>query len=334
MRILPGAAGAGRLTLYDFEPTSDRLLEDVLRGLGGAAKALPPKYFYDARGARLFEEICELEEYYPTRTEIGILRDRIGEIAGHIGRDSRLVEFGSGSGIKTMLLLEHLDRPAAYVPVDISRAQLLQFALSVAERFPALEVQPVCADYTGDFHLPAPTRPVARTVAFFPGSSIGNFAPAEARAFLRRTRSLCGEAGGFLVGVDRRKDPRVLERAYNDPAGVTAAFNRNLLVRINRECGADFDPGAFEHRAIYDEAEGRIEMRLVSRRAQRVEIPGPDGERVGIGFAAGEHITTEYSYKYDLPGFAALAAAAGWRVERAWSDEREWFSVLLLAPAE
>jgi dimethylhistidine N-methyltransferase len=292
---------------------------------------LLPKYFYDDAGARLFEQICTIEEYYPTRTELGILQRNIGEIVGSIGPHCRLVEFGSGSGIKTRILLRSLDRPAAYLPVDISRAQLVHFALSVADGFPELEVLPICADYTADYQLPEPARADSPTVAFFPGSTIGNFETAEAEAFLRRVREVCGGNGGLLIGVDLKKDPAVIERAYNDRGGVTAAFNLNLLARINRECDADFDLRAFEHHAPYDEANGRIEMRLVSRHAQSVRIAaGGDDPRARVDFEAGEHIITEYSHKYSLEEFEALSGRAGWRIERIWTDPNSWFGIVLL----
>jgi dimethylhistidine N-methyltransferase len=333
MIIVEQARGGGSVTLYDFEPAPAHLLGDVLAGLAGPVKQLPPKYFYDERGARLFERICELEEYYLTRTETGILRRHIGEIAGALGSGFRLVEFGSGSGIKTHILLENVRWLKSYIPVDISRDQLVHYALSLAERYPEMEVVPVCADYTAEWALPDPVGPLPRTVAFFPGSTIGNFERAEAEAFLARVGRLCGADGGLLIGVDLKKAAAIIERAYNDAEGVTAAFNLNLLERINRECRADFDLAGFEHQAPYDEARGRIEMRLVSRRAQRVRI-GSDASGsdplLTVDFAPGEYITTEYSHKYTPAEFAVLAARAGWGMERCWTDEREWFAVFLL----
>jgi dimethylhistidine N-methyltransferase len=322
----------GAVVLHDFEPTPDRLLDDVVHGLGGPVRKLPPKYFYDAKGAKLFERICELPEYYPTRTEIGILQRHIGEIADALGPDCRIVEFGSGSGVKTRLLLEHTHTPAAYMPVDISRAQLVDFALATAAHFPEIEVLPVCADYTAVWSLPEVGRAAARTIAFFPGSTIGNFEKAEARRFLRRIAALCGPGGGLLIGVDLKKDADVIERAYNDPAGVTAAFNLNLLERINRECAADFDLGAFEHFAPYDAEKGRIEMRLVSTCAQTVRIGAHDGEHplLNVDFHPGQYIVTEYSHKYAPAEFESLVRDAGWSVERCWTDERRWFGVFLL----
>jgi dimethylhistidine N-methyltransferase len=319
-------ATGGSVTLYDFEPTPDSLCDEVSRGLSLPAKKLAPKWFYDKRGARLFEQICETEAYYPTRTEISILQENLPEITQRIGAGCRLVEFGSGSGIKTEILLAHLEAPSAYIPVDISRTQLVHFAVSVAERFPSLQVLPVCADYTRDFGLPSAGAAGVRTVAFFPGSTIGNFEPPEAEAFLRRAAALCRPGGAMLIGVDLRKDPQVIEAAYNDPEGITAAFNLNLLERINRQCGADFDLEGFHHHAVYSREHGRIEMRLVSDRAQRVRL----GSGMVIPFRSGEHITTEYSYKYAPDGFRKLAERAGWMAEQMWTDARHWFSVWLL----
>ena len=332
MRAHSRAVEVGALTLHDFEPPASHLCADALSGLTAPERKLPPKYFYDEVGAELFERITRLEAYYPTRTELSILEARMPEIAARLGPGCRVVEFGSGSGVKTRILLRELRDPAAYVPVDISRAQLVEFALSVAEEHPGLEVLPVCADYTGEYSLPPTTSPTRRTVAFFPGSTIGNFEPREAEAFLRHVRALCGPGGAFLVGVDQWKEPAVIERAYNDPEAVTAEFNLNLLRRINRECGADFDPGGFRHHAFFDQAEGRVEMRLVSAREQAVTLPAPapDAPDRVVLFAAGDAITTEYSYKYRPADFQALAARAGWRAEQRWSDERDWFGVWLL----
>ncbi|MQA89705.1 MAG: L-histidine N(alpha)-methyltransferase [Gemmatimonas sp.] len=319
------------MTLYDYEPTPDRICDDVVRGLTRRPRTLPPKYFYDEKGARIFEQITELEAYYPTRTEISILRAHAAEMAERVGRNVRLVEFGSGSGDKTWLILEHLVAPAAYIPVDISRAQLVDFAIRVSEAFPNLRVEAVCADYTAEYELPDDV-PASRSVAFFPGSTIGNFEPGEAETFLGRVRRLVGPNGGLLLGVDLRKDPGVIELAYNDPQGVTAEFNLNLLRRINRECYADFDLDGFRHNAFFDDEASRIEMRLVSERRQAVRVGGgpEDGAALEVEFHQGDHITTEYSHKYDLLRFAGMADAAGWRITDTWTDEREWFAVLLL----
>jgi len=321
----------GTVVLHDLEPTTATLRSEVLAGLERTPRTLPCKFLYDERGAVLFEEICRLDAYYQTRTEIAILHENIADIASALGPGLRLVEPGSGSGEKTRLLLENLDDPVAYVPVDISRAQLVEYAISVAAAHPELEVLPVCADYTRPLALPAPAREPRRTTVFFPGSTIGNFEPAEAQSFLERLAAMCGTGGAVLIGVDLKKDRARLERAYDDPEGVTAAFNLNLLARVNAECGADFDLDAFEHRAVYDEQRGRIEMHLVSRRDQTVRFPrgnGDDGR--AVTFRAREFIDTEHSYKYDLPGFTALARRAGLDTERVWTDPERLFSVFLL----
>ncbi len=318
--------------LHDLHPRADRLYDDVRAGLSTVPRKLPPKYFYDEAGALLFDRITRLDAYYPTRTELSILERHIGEVADAVGSNARIVELGSGSGVKTRLLLRHLRAPLSYLPVDISRTQLHQFAVSLAGEFPALEIQPVCADYTRAWSLPRTSGDPARTVAFFPGSSIGNFEVGDAVALLTRVRKLCGPGGGLLVGADLHKDRATLERAYNDPEGVTAEFNLNLLRRINRECGADFDPGTFRHRAFYDEEHFRIEMRLVAARRSVVKLPprGKAGSALAFEFRPGDHITTEYSHKYTLAAFRALAASAGWAPERVWTDERRWFSVWML----
>lgn len=302
--------------------TAEHFQRDVLAGLSQSVKTIPCKYLYDKQGAQLFEAICELEEYYPTRTEMGILRRNIKDIARLLGRGCHLVDLGSGSGTKTRLLLEHLEAPASCTPVDVSREQLLDSAERLAAEWPDLEVWPVCADYTHGFHLPHLPRRPERITVFFPGSTIGNFEPGEAVGFLRQLGSICGPRAGLLLGVDLRKDPHVLHAAYNDGDGVTAAFNLNLLVRANRELGANFEVTAFRHQAVFNDREGRIEMHLFSRRVQRVAVAGQE-----FYFAAGESIVTEHSYKYRLDEFHCLAAQAGFDLVRCWTDEAHWFSV-------
>jgi dimethylhistidine N-methyltransferase len=300
---------------------------DVLHGLGHDPKWLPCKYFYDAQGADLFDRICHLEAYYPTRTELAIMRCHVREMASLIGRRARLVELGSGSSTKTRILLDHAQELDAYVPVDISREYLARATEGLIRDYPHLSVVPVCADYSRPFTLPE-TRRSVRTVVYFPGSTIGNFQPAEAKQFLKVIAGLCHGGGGLLIGVDLKKDRRILDVAYNDPEGVTAAFNLNLLARINRELDGDFDLGAFHHRAFYDAGEGRIEMQLVSASRQLVRV----GRSI-FSFAEGEAICTEYSYKYSIEDFAKLAVSAGWVVRRVWTDERSLFSVQYLAPS-
>ncbi|HEX2666793.1 MAG TPA: L-histidine N(alpha)-methyltransferase [Gammaproteobacteria bacterium] len=317
------------ITLHDYHPRLDEMCEEVLAGLVERQKTLPCKYFYDAQGSRLFDSICELPEYYLTRTELGIMETHVGAMAAALGERVLLVEPGSGSSVKTRLLLEHLRDPVAYVPVDISREHLVQAADRLNRLYPVLEVLPVCADFNQAFRLPVPRREAARSAVYFPGSTLGNFAPAEAAALLRHMRRLAGEDGALLVGVDMAKDRAVLERAYDDAAGVTAEFNLNILARINRELDADFDLARFHHRAVYNEKAGCIEMHLVSSTAQAVTVAG---ER--FQFRAGEHILSERSHKYTPERFAALAAQAGLKIERQWADDRRYFCVAYLTSVE
>ncbi|MEM1093434.1 MAG: L-histidine N(alpha)-methyltransferase [Bacteroidota bacterium] len=316
---------APEITLIDHGVPPDTLLDDVLAGLHAAPKTLPSKYFYDETGSRLFDAITELDAYYPTRTEMGIMDGYIGEMVEAIGKRALLVEYGSGSSLKTRVLLDHLPSLVGYVPIDISGEYLLATAYQLAERYPELPIAPIAADYTSDFRLPSLADEAENVVAFFPGSTIGNFTPEEAEAFLKGTARLVGAGGLLLMGVDLKKDKHILDLAYDDPEGVTAQFNLNILARLNRELGADFDLGAFAHRAFYNASEGRIEMHLVSRATQTVTIGS-----VAIHFEAGETIHTENSYKYTLNEAAALAARAGFGVERVWTDANDWFSVQLL----
>jgi L-histidine Nalpha-methyltransferase len=309
----------------DFEPTTEQFLADVVHGLSADSKSIPCKYLYDERGSHLFDDICELDEYYPTRTEMQIMHDHGAEMAELLGPGCLLIEYGSGSSTKTPILLDKLEDPAGYVPIEISREHLLNSAKRVQEAYPDLPVYPVCADYTQPFDLPEIEHPVNRRVVYFPGSTIGNFHPEEAKEFLEQIARVVGPGGGLLLGVDIRKSPEILEPAYNDAAGVTAAFNLNLLERINREMGADFDVSQFRHRAIFNESRSRIEMRLFSQREQTVHI----GEQA-FTFGAGESILTECSYKYGFDDFANLADAAGFRVDRVWTDEVPLFSVQFL----
>lgn len=299
-------------------------LADVLAGLSERPRTLPCKYFYDAAGSRLFDAICELDEYYPTRAELEILRAHAPEIAAAIGPGRLLVEYGSGSSTKTRLLLDRLAEPAGYAPVDVSREHLLAAADRVAVDYPGLCVAPIVADFTRPFALPASR---GRPAIYFPGSTIGNFRPAEARALLRRIAATPGLAGA-IVGIDLQKPIAALEAAYNDARGVTAAFNLNLLARINRELGGDFVVERFVHRASYDVGRHRIEMRLVSAVDQVARVDGRS-----FAFVAGESILTELSHKYTVDGFADMAAGSGLRLARAWTDAGRRFAVVHLLPA-
>ncbi len=319
---------APALTLAGFSAPGDRLREEVLQGLRRARKRIPSKYFYDARGSALFEKICDLDEYYLTRAELEIMKRHAGEMSAALGRRCFLIEYGSGSGRKTRLLLERLVDPAAYVPIDISGAVLRASAIAIAAANPALEVIPICADYTQPVKLKPPRLQAARRAIYFPGSTIGNFTRSQARVFLARASAQVGAAGGMLIGTDLKKDARVLEAAYDDREGVTAAFNMNLLARANREMGADFHLSRFHHRAFYDRRRGRIEMHLVSMVRQSVRV----ADEVFL-FNAGESILTEYSYKYSVRGFTALARQAGLRVRRCWTDPARRFAVYYLTPS-
>ncbi len=308
--------------------SGDGFLGEAVDGLSRPQKTLPCKFLYDEEGSRLFNEICELEEYYPTRTETRILCDNVDEIAALIGGSCRLVEFGSGTSTKTRHLLTHLPDLSGYIPIDISGPQLRESAAQLASEFPEIEISPLEADYAGISEIPDMKRSPRRTVAFFPGSTVGNFEPAAAVGFLRKIASLCGAGGGLLIGVDRAKAGRILEPAYNDRKGVTARFNLNILARANRELDADFDLSAFRHRAPYNESLGRIEMHLVSQRAQTVHLDSQE-----FSFEEGEYIITEYSYKYSLQDFAGLALSAGFELVRNWEDRDHLFSVLFLRVA-
>ncbi len=300
----------------------------VFEGLGANPKTLPCKFFYNAEGSRLFDKICELPEYYVTRVDLQLHRDHLDDIVRVLGDDALMAEFGSGSSIKTRLLLDKHKSLAGYVPIDISEKHLLATAAALRKRYPKLAILPVVADYTSDVKLPEFPREPKRVVVYFPGSSIGNFTHEESAAFLERARRLAGENGGLLIGIDMQKPLSVLLPAYNDAAGVTAAFNLNLLVRINKELGGNFELGQFEHQAVYNEREGRIEMLLVSRREQSARVAGRE-----FNFARGEAILTEYSHKYTLEGFARTAANAGLKIEKVWQDANKWFSLVYLTVA-
>ncbi len=311
---------ASDIRFYDYHPSRADFLGEVLTGLAITPASIPPKFFYDEHGSRLFDAICDTPEYYPTRTEVQLLRNNAVEIADCIGSGCVLIEPGAGSSEKVRLLLTAL-RPSAYVPMDISRDHLFAAARKLADEYPWLDLHAACMDFTAPLRLPY--RPAGvRKVAFFPGSSIGNFEPADAELFLRNLRTLVGGRGGLLIGVDLKKDAAILDVAYNDAAGVTVAFNRNLLTRINRELGGDFAQDRFGHRAFYNGMRGRIEMHLVSRCNQTVHVGGH-----AFSFAAGDTIHTENSYKYDISQFHTLARRAGFEPVAVWTDPAQLFSV-------
>jgi dimethylhistidine N-methyltransferase len=324
------SGATGRVTVLDLEPVNADFLAEVLAGLSGRPRSLPCKFFYDERGADLFLKICELPEYYITRTETELLRRYGGEMAESIGANAELIGFGTGAGIKTRMLLENLENPIAYVPVDISKQRLTDSAVALSRAMPGLEILPVCGDYLQELELPIPLRKPDHVAVVFPGSTIGNLEPEVAADFLRRVCRLCGKSGGLIIGVDLQKTREVLEAAYNDSAGVTAEFNLNLLVRANRELGADFDLPLWRHQAIYNENEARIEMHLVSEAAQTVHLGGRE-----FRFERGETIVTEYSYKHTLEGFTRLAVSAGFReAPRVWTDPERLFAIFHFAVAE
>lgn len=313
-------------TAFQQIPTINSFMEDVLSGLSRRPKTIPAKYLYDQRGSELFELICDLDEYYLTRTELSIMKQYAGQMAQAIGPGKALLELGSGSSLKTRLLIEALESPAAYVPFDISPTALQEAATELQVEFPDLQIVPVSGDFQHDFRLPDeaaffPTE----TVVYFPGSTIGNLSTAEILQLMRNIRET--GVGGFLVGIDLQKDVRILERAYNDGYGITAEFNLNLLHRINRELDGTFQPCTFEHRAIYNRRRQRIEMHLVSLKRQRVMV----ADRC-FHFDLAETICTEHSYKFTIEGFTGLASQAGFRVEHCWTDPAEWFAVLYLIP--
>lgn len=303
----------------------DSLQVAALHGLSSKGKTLPAALFYDAIGARIFEEICKVPEYYPTRTEISILEQYAPTLASQVGSDAALIEYGSGSGEKVQYLLDHLASPAAYIPVDVSREQLLEVAAERSVQYPELPILPICADYTEPFDFPSfPNE--SRRIAFFPGSTIGNFHPNEAVAFLKQVRQTVRQEGKMILGVDRRKDPSILNAAYNDEAGLTAAFNLNILSHLNRELNATFNLSHFRHIAFFNAKISRIEMHLESLISHQIMIAG----RL-IDFEAGETIHTECSYKYDEERLTELVEAGGFQIDVLYTDTREWFWIALLS---
>ncbi len=314
------------IQFHDLHPPENNFLDDVLSGLLKTPRIIPPKYFYDQSGSRLFDLITETEEYYPTRTEIQILKSNADEIAERIGSGGLLIEPGGGSCEKVRILLAGL-QPRAYIPMDISKDHLRQAAEKMATEFPELEVHAACTDFTRKLQLPDST-PGGIRIAFFPGSSIGNFDPVDAVGFLTSIAEMVGRGGYLLIGVDLKKDSDILDRAYNDTAGVTAQFNLNLLSRINRELSADFDLSVWEHQAYYSTAHGRIEMHLKSTLSQIVCIGDHE-----FYFDQNETIHTENSYKYSVQEFQDLAIKAGFVPEQVWKDDEDYFSVHLFSVA-
>jgi len=321
MLDLAAEAGLRDISFHDAAPDTSGFGEALIRGFSQANKAIPCRFLYDARGSALFERICQLEEYYPTRTEIGILRSCAGDIARRAGSGSHLIELGGASSLKAEILLDALERPGAYVPIDISREHLQSAAHRLHLERPSLSIQAICADYAQPFDLPL-TEGIGRRLGFFPGSTIGNLQPGEAVAFLADWARRLGPNAAMVIGVDLRKSPAILRRAYDDAQGVTATFTKNILARANRELGCDFNLALFAHRARYDEGLGRIEIHLESLADQTIRIAGRR-----IELAAGEQIHVEDSYKYSISGFRDLARQAGFAAAAVWTDPADLFSV-------
>lgn len=307
-----------------IRPAAHGFAQDMLTALRKRPRTISPKYFYDAQGSRLFDQICDLPEYYPTRTEIGILERHAAEMADLMGPEADLIEFGAGSLSKVRILLDAMTSPGRYLPVDISSEHLEHSARSLQAAYTWLDVQPIVADYTQPLTLPPPRTTYARRVGFFPGSTIGNCSPQEALAFLRGAARLL-RGGGLLLGADLIKEPAVLHAAYNDSQGVTAQFNLNLLARANRELGADFDLDRFSHSAFYNAPQQRIEMHLMSRAAQDIHVCG-----TRFSLAEGETLHTENSHKFTLDGLRTMASEAGFTPGPVWTDANQWFSVMWL----
>jgi dimethylhistidine N-methyltransferase len=322
--ILPGK----KLNLYAQQSptqTDQSFLDDVIKGFSRESKALNCKYFYDERGSQLFDQICELDEYYLTRTEQAVMDRHIDEMVYQIGEQVMLIEFGSGSSVKTQTLLEALHDPVAYVPIDISEDHLLKTAETLQSQYPGIEILPVVADFTMDFDLPRSKRKPSHAAVYFPGSTIGNFEPDKAGEILARFSEMLGPEGGLLIGIDLQKDPAIIHAAYNDASGITAEFNLNLLHRINSELDADINVDKFEHLARYNQQLGRVEIYVVSTEQQTVYLDGREFE-----FAENEKVFTEYSHKYTIEGFAEIAAEARFSLHKSWTDDDKHFALLHL----
>jgi dimethylhistidine N-methyltransferase len=315
-------------TTPETEAALHTMLRDVVEGLSQNRKTLPSKYFYDERGSKLFDDICELDEYYVTRTESTLMQQQVGDIAAAVGSNALLVEYGSGSSLKTRLLLRNLIAPAGYVPIDISGDYLSQVGDSLQAEFPHIEVMPVVADFTKSFEVPSPTSKESRQVIYFPGSTIGNFPREDAMALLAGMAENAGADGGVLIGVDLDKDRDVLRAAYNDSQGVTAKFNLNILKRINDELGGSFDLSKFKHEAVFNDGRSCIEMHLISTERQTVNVC-----KYSFKFEENESVLTEYSHKYTIDAFGEMANEAGLNVKNVWTDANNMFAVMYLERA-
>ncbi len=312
------------MTIKTEEITQEEILSEVAEGLSLTPKRLPSKLFYDKKGSALFDDICNLYEYYPTRTELRIMEDNIEEMSSLLGEGTLLIELGSGSSIKIRLLLDNIPGLAGYVPIDISTTHLIQSSNELNELYPHIDIFPLAADYTKAFELPEINKPYDHRAVYYPGSTIGNFTSSKAKNFLERIAKICGQNGGIIIGVDLRKDKRILEAAYNDKDGVTAAFNLNILEHLNNELNSDFDLNKFRHYAFFNDKESRIEMHLISKENQKVHLNDST-----IYFEKDESILTEYSYKYTLDSFAELVSD-NFEVRKVWTDENHLFSIQYL----
>ncbi|MEA5419829.1 L-histidine N(alpha)-methyltransferase [Spirulina sp. CCNP1310] len=313
-------------SFYDLQPKISNFRDEVLAGLSKQQKQIPPKFFYDDYGSKIFDQICELEEYYPTRTEFSILQQHCSDIADQIGENSLVIEYGSGSSQKICLLLDSLMKPLAYMPIDISREHMLSASKTIADKYPDLEVLAVCADYTTEMLVPDYDHSsLNKKVIFFPGTTIGNLEPEQAVQLLKRSAAIVGSGGGMLIGFDMKKDPQILHAAYNDAKGVTAAFNVNLLTRINKELEADFDTNKFAHYAFFNLSKSRIEMHLVSLAEQIVIISGQP-----FSFSEGESIYTENSYKFSMREIKNLSEGTGFKLSNFWTDPENHFYLCYL----
>ncbi len=312
------------MTIKTEEITQEEIISEVIEGLSLTPKRLPCKLFYDEKGSALFDKICELDEYYPTRTELKIMEQNIEEMSALLGKGTLLIELGSGSSIKIRLLLDNIPGLAGYVPIDISAVHLIQSSNELKELYPHLDIFPLAADYTKDFELPEIDKPFDHKAVYYPGSTIGNFTPVQAKNFLRRIAKICGRNGGIIIGVDLKKNKKILEAAYNDQQGVTAAFNLNILEHLNNELNSDFDLNNFKHMSFFNDEKSRIEMHLISEKNQDVHLNGSV-----IHFRKNESILTEYSYKYTIESFAELVSDC-FEVRKVWTDKEQLFSIQYL----